>query len=477
MMARLSALAGTAAVAGMEACWLASVVWLVDQRAGGGRLPVAWILAGAVAAFGLRRAARRLGRGPRLTLLPAAWGLWTGALVKLACFPEAAFFDRTWVIAAVRGLSDLQAGSAPILAVLGTSAATLAAGHRLASGTIASDRVLGEFQFGLLMLGIVFFCAAQWALALPAAGALVLAFFFFFLCGAAATRGRASSGWMQSPSRPQWIAILLGHAVLALAGGTILAQALTPGLLQTLLSALGALWDGMVALVIEALAWLARILPQPHLAVRAPAPGGMTAPAESASLPDLLRLPDYIRTIAQAVVGTLWAGLFAIGLWRLANQVAAWLRLQLGHSPDATVEAMPGALRADLRRLLQRMLAWVADRIGFLKRFLPADRRLGQPSSGADAARRVYRRLLEWCARRGHRRRPGFTPREFLAGLCEQFPQACSELRVITEHYERARYGGIDPGAEALGELDRCWERVRQSTQPKKDGTRNRKRR
>jgi hypothetical protein len=475
MTARLPALAGTAAVAGMEACWLGGLFWLVDQRLCGGLLPVAWVLAGALPAFGLHRAARGLRRWRRLALLPAAWGLWAGALVKTALFPEAPLFDRTWMIAAFQRLAHLQADSGPILAVLGATATAFAAGIRLASGASAAGRVLGEFQFGLPLLGIVFFCAAQWSLALPAPGVWVLAFFSFFLGGAAATRGNASAGWVQSPSRPQWLAILLGHAALVLAAGTLLASALTPGLLHKILSVLGMLWDGMVAFVIELLAWLARLLPQPQTAPPIPAPGSMATPPDGTSLPDLLRLPDYIRTIAQAVVGTLWVGLFGVALWRLANQVAAWLRRQRGLSPDATVEAMPGALRADLRRLLQRFLAWVADRVGFLKRFLPGGRRPGEPVSRADAARQAYRWLLAWSARQGRRRQPHQTPREFLANLCERFPPACCDMRVITEHYERARYGEIDPGLDRLGELDGCRERVRNTARRKNDGPRRRK--
>ena len=154
MTARLPALAGTAAIAGMEACWLASILWLVDQRAAGGLLPTAWILAGAVPAFGLRRAARRLGRGRRLGLMTAAWGLWAGVLVKLACFPEEARFDPAGWTAAFQRLAHLQAGSGLLPALLGTSAAAFAAGSRLASVTATAGRVLSEFQFGLPVLGI-----------------------------------------------------------------------------------------------------------------------------------------------------------------------------------------------------------------------------------------------------------------------------------------------------------------------------------
>ncbi|RPJ74858.1 MAG: hypothetical protein EHM15_04625, partial [Desulfobacteraceae bacterium] len=70
MIARMAAAAGILAAAGMEACWLGSVLWLLDQRAGGGMLPLlSWTLAGAIPAYALGRAAR--GRPPRqrLTLL------------------------------------------------------------------------------------------------------------------------------------------------------------------------------------------------------------------------------------------------------------------------------------------------------------------------------------------------------------------------------------------------------------------------
>ncbi len=459
MIARMAAAAGILAAAGMEACWLGSVLWLLDQRAGGGMLPLlSWTLAGAVPAYALGRAAR--GRPPRqrLTLLASGGGLWAAA----------------WVTAVLSGLMRGGGREATAWIVAAAAAVAWGAGTRLALVPASTALVLGEFQFGLIALVAVFFSAAQWAFSPPGAGLLVASFFLFFLCGAAFTHGGTPGGWLKSASRRQWLAILFGHALLVLAAGALLVQAITPGLLQAFLSLLERLWALMVGLLAAALAWLARILPQPEIATRIPAPGGMATPSEGGSLPDLLRLPDYIRTIAQVLVGGFWAGLFLVALWRLASQVAAWLRQQLGSGTEETLESMPGALRDDLRRLFKRLWEWIGAQIGFLRRFLPGGGPAG-PASGAAAVRQRYRELLKWAARRGPRRRPAHTPREFLTDLCERFPLVCNELRCITEHYERVRYGEIDPGSETVSEVERCWGRVRLSPGRKKAGPADRK--
>jgi hypothetical protein len=336
------------------------------------------------------------------------------------------------------------------------------------------ELVLGEFQFGLMAWTALFFCAAQWGLPPPGAGLLVPCFFFFFLCGAALTHGRTPGGWLQSASRRQWLAILCGHALLVLAAGALLLHAITPGLLQTILFLLVQLWEAMVGLLAAALAWLARVLPQPEIATRIPAPGGMATSSEGAGLPDLLHLPDYIRTIAQVLVGGFWAALFLVAMWRLASQVAAWLRQQLGAGTGESVESMPGALREDLKRLLGWLGGWIRKRIGFLRRWLPGEAPAG-PAPAAEAVRRRYRELLRWAARRGSRRRPSHTPREFLAALCKRFPLVSSELRLITEHYERVRYGEIDPGVSTLSDLETSWQQVRAAAGRQKAGPEDRK--
>lgn len=459
MIARIATAAGILTVAGMEACWLASVLWLLDQRAAGGMLPLLpWTLAGALPAYALARAARALAPVRRLALLLGAAGLWGAA----------------WMTSSLSGLMRFGESEAAAWVVPAAAGIAWGAGTRLAFVAGSTALVLGEFQFGLMALVIVFFSAAQWGLTLPQAGFTGASFFLLFFCGAALTHGSAPGGWLKSSSRGQWLAILFGHALLMLAAGALLVQAMTPGLLQTFLSILERLWEGMVGLLAAVLAWLARILPQPEIATSTPAPGGMATPPASASMPDLLRLPDYIRTIAQVLVGGFWAGLFLVALWRLASQVAAWLRQQLGSGAEETVESMPGALRDDLRRLLGRLWEWIGARVGGLGRWLPGGGPAG-PASGAAAVRRRYRELLKWAARRGHRRRPAHTPREFLTDLCERFPLVRTELRLITEHYERVRYGEIDPGSGALSEIECCWERVRLSAGRKKAGPADRK--
>jgi len=64
--------------------------------------------------------------------------------------------------------------------------------------------------------------------------------------------------------------------------------------------------------------------------------------------------------------------------------------------------------------------------------------------------RAVYRILLRWAAAHGHFRQPATTPRELQNELVRAAPQAAASVALITENYERARYGDADIAIEAL---------------------------
>ncbi len=358
MSGRAARAAGPLSVGGMEACWLAGALWLVEQRVALG-VPLWWILAGLPAAFAAWRSTRPLGRRWRAGVGVGAGLVWTAALVLLAGDPGPDPVGRARMAAAIAALGVLKGGPTPSQIAAAAAAAAWVCGIRTAAKPIDLGRILGEFQFGLMLLLVVLFCAAQWDLALTLISPTLVVFFLFFLGGAAITQGLGRGGWLHGSFRGPWVAVAAGHTLLVLVAGAALAAAVTPEALALVLAGVKALWDVVTGLIAAVIAFLVRFLPQPDMGVHPPLGGGAGPAPETGSVPELLRIPDLIRSIAQFLVGAFWVGLFALSLWRIAAEVAAWLRRQATGTDDAEIEVIPGALRQDLRRVLR----WLRERL------------------------------------------------------------------------------------------------------------------
>jgi hypothetical protein len=324
------------------------------------------------------------------------------------------------------------------------------------------EQILSEFQFGLLVLLCVFFCAAQWGIPLPAMLPVVFIFFTLFLLGTAAVRSQEAGGRLGRATRARWFLTFALHAAVALGAGLLLTIVVTPEVLAIILAFLQAAWDAVMDWVVRFIAFLARLIPQPELRPVGIGAGAGPPPQNPASYPDLLSIPDEVRRIAAFLVSAFWVVLFAVCLWRVASQIAAWLRRQMNDLETAQIEPLPGSFRRDLLRLLRCVRRRVAGWVGWLGyaigRGLP---KKAVPDESA-AVRRVYRGLLAWSAGGGCQRRRHQTPHEFLGSLCEWLPQARDQLTVITEHYAAVRYGDRQPSAEVVKTLERTWQDVRQ---------------
>ena len=76
-------------------------------------------------------------------------------------------------------------------------------------------------------------------------------------------------------------------------------------------------------------------------------------------------------------------------------------------------------------------------------------RLVSRPARAPQAAASVlYARMLRWLARRGWRKLPQQTPREFVEAIAD--PKLRAPLAAFTAHYERARFGNSAEDAEAL---------------------------
>lgn len=397
--------AGPLSVAGMEACWLAGGLWLVEQRVALG-VPPWWVLAGLPAAFAVWRLSRPLGRRWRAGVGVGAGLVWTVAMVLLAGVPGLEPIGHARMAAAIAALGVLKGGPTPSQLAAAAAAAAWVCGLRTAAKPIDLERVLGEFQLGLMLFFIVLFCAAQWDLALTLISPTLVLFFLFFLGGAAITQGLGRGGWLHSGFRGPWVAVVAGHAVLVLGAGAALAAAVTPEALALVLAGVKAVWDAVTGLIAALIAFLVRFLPQPDMGAHPPLGGGAGAAPETGSVPDLLRIPDLIRSIAQFLVGAFWVGLFALSLWRIAGEVAAWLRRQAAGTDGAEIEVIPGALRQDLLRALRWLRVRLSRWWGRLRGALGAPPVAGPSPPEIAAVRRTYRQLLRWAAAGDGRTKP-----------------------------------------------------------------------
>lgn len=440
---------------------MAGGLWLLEARASPDALPVLRLLLGLPLAFVLWRFTRTLSPPLRLSAGIAGGVVWTLLLTAFSTFPLDPLPEPAWVAGPIGRLFQRQGAPNPTQLTALAAVGTWVAGLRLAAVRVGFDRLLSEFQFGLPILLLIFFCAVQWDATLPAPAALAFAFFAFFLLGMAAARGADAGGWLQGPARARWLIALVCNAALVLAVGLLLTAAVTPEALKIVLDALQALWDAMVDWVVRFIAFLARLIPQPEIKPYPAGGGAGSAPRDPSAVADLLQIPDYVRRIAAFIVAAFWVVLFGVCLWRMASQVAAWLRRQMNDPDGAEVETLRGAWRQDLRRLLRRVLRRMRGWFAWLGYALGRRGAADPLPEEAAAVRRLYRRLLAWSAAGGCPRRRHQTPHEFLGRLCERLPEARAKLALITDHYTEVRYGGRRPGGDIVKLLESTWQDVR----------------
>ncbi len=447
---------------GMEACWMICGLWLLEARAAPGALPVFELMLGVPLAFAMWRVTRALSPSLRFSAGLAGGVTWALLLVLWSTFPDEALPEPAWITGAAGRLFQRQGAPNPIQLTALAAAATWTGGLRLGTVRIGSEQLLGEFQFGLPILFFIFFCAAQWDAALPGTAAAVFCFFTLFLLGMAAARGGDAGGWMKGPARARWLFALACNAALVLGAGLLLTATVTPEAIKLVLDGLQALWDAVIEGVVRFIAFLARWIPQPEIRSHPMGGGVGPGPQNPAAVAELLKIPDYVRQAAAFLVSAFWVALFGVCLWRMASQVAAWLRRQLNDLDGAEVETLRGGFRQDLRRLLYRVgcrlrgwIAWLRCALGRgpVSDSLPAE---------AAAVRRLYRNLLVWSAAGGCPRRPHQTPDEFLVRLCDWLPEARAKLLLITAHYTEVRYGGRRPNRDVVKLLESAWQDVRQ---------------
>lgn len=438
--------------AGMEACWLFAIATLLNTKVAGGSLSMVVLFLLYAASFVLNRLLGKL-RWRVIWLRSVnllAWAVSMLLMVKIQLWGGVAWSDSAWLLAIPRAIPELIHTFQPELLVLLGSGAVWWLGQRLARIKLDFAASVTEFQFGLLVLVIMFFSASQFTPERSGSLPLALVFFLFAMLGISIAHAREGSSWLSGLQRRQWWGLLLTAIGAVVLIGLLISWAVTPGFLQTILDGIKWLWEQFVKL----LQFLASLLPSPEPSELPPAlPGPGTMPSEEEGI---WTLPETIQSVLRVVFNVIMIGLAIFVLWRISSQIIGWFRRRSA-SEGAEVESLRGAFRADLVAFLRRFLAKL-----FGLRFpQKKDSRAVLPEIAS--VRQIYRQLLKWAASRGYPRGTSQTPLEYLRVLADALPQARQDLEFVTSRYVSVRYSPALPTEDEVEQLRQSWNRIRQN--------------
>jgi hypothetical protein len=89
------------------------------------------------------------------------------------------------------------------------------------------------------------------------------------------------------------------------------------------------------------------------------------------------------------------------------------------------------------------------DRLGFLRR-----------RQAAASIRRIYQDMCRMAGSNGYPRLESETPYEYLKTLKKAWPENTADTLVITEAYNRVRYGEIPETQAELNDIEAAWKRL-----------------
>lgn len=296
---------------------------------------------------------------------------------------------------------------------------------------------LGEFQFGLAILLVLYGLEARGGIE---AGPLVPLTVLFFLLGLIGLfRCRDAAGMQPSPGegrRGRW-GLLAGSLLLVLSVALWILAVIRPGLLAWALASAEQIGHFLVSVGARILNFLVWLFPPAGTGPVGIAPQHLPVRGGSTEIALLFQLSEQTRRIGGGIVAAGWVALVVVALWRVSMDILRWFRRRLGFSDGAQRASLEGAFREDLWRILGALMA----RLRALMRRLLRHRRGRTLAAGAAGVRQAYRRLLEMAAEGGYPRGRARTPDEHLEVLLRWLPEARDDMAFITGQYVLARYG------------------------------------
>ncbi len=444
------------ATIGIESSWLYTLMALLNKQVAEERLSILGIWLLYPISFGLNSLLRML-RWPEFCLRSISWLVWVGGMLvilKIQLFGGLAWSDTAWLLAIPRAIAALIYTFKPELLILIITAVIWWLGRRLAYRKVSFATLGGEFQFGLFILVMTLFSAAQLEVDIAHSVYLIVAFFLFSLLGISVAHALEGTSWLSGLFQGHWAGLLLVSISLVLILGFIISAVVTPDLLRLILAALKWVWE----LIMKAIAFLASLLPEIE-PTEPPPPMPVMPPMEpSEESTRWFTMPEVLRTGLRIGWTVLMAGFLLLALWRLSSEISRWLRRKLASMAGAEFESLPGSFRADLLALFKRLFAKLLG----LRRLLGLGARAEPVLPEIASVRQIYRHLLRWAAAAGFPRHTAHTPHEYLYELVGLLPEAQGDLDLITQQYVRTRYGAYLLTEDELHQMKQSWYNVKQ---------------
>ena len=447
------------AIMGMEVCWLYALMAMLNAKVAGGRLSVLGIMVLYPVAFIINMLLRRL-RMPRAGILSVSWLLWVVGMllmVKAQLFWGLPLSDWQWLLSIPQSIARVIYTFRPELLILLSTGVIWWLSLRLTSHTSSFATVVGEFQFGLIMLVLIFFIASRLETSLENPVPLALTFFLLALLGISVGHALESTSWLSGLYQGHWSGLLVISIGLILILGLLISSVVTPDLLHLFWAAitwvLGLVW----ALIIKVAAFIASIFPALELTELPSMPS--MPPTESVEEFKLWSMPEWLRSGLSFSLSILVLGAILLALWRVSSEIFGWLRQRLAGRAGAEFEPLSGAFKVDFMNLLKRILL----RLLRLKSLFRLRDKEGAVISEVAPVRQIYRQLLRWAAAGGYPRHISQTPREYYFALVGLMPETGEDFDLVTQQYVRARYGAWLPTGDELDKLSQAWHRVKQT--------------
>jgi hypothetical protein len=444
------------AVAGLEVSWFWAFLDLLKQKGVGGFLPLVSLLGFYPLSFVFHRLLSGFSCKKAIPSGGLVWAVLTFILGKVNFFPNSGWADPQWLKDFGNALAGAVHGLTPESLVVFSSAVFWGFGCRLAYGRVHFSTLVGEFQFGLAILLTLFLLNAQWELSMNALIPLSLAFFFFALSGIAVSHASERGSWVSGGYRDRWFAFLLLTIGLILGIGWLISVVINPSLIEFILSLLATAGQWVWGWIVKFFIFLSELIPPPK-PVELP-PGTRMGPIKGPTEEPFILFSDSVREVIRFIWGIGVLSLILAALWRVSSQVFEWLRRKMGGMRESEVEALPGAFREDLFNFLKKLL-----RIFGIRWLFRRGKRSEPLPVGVELVRKTYRQLSAWAAARGQGRKAAQTPYEYLPALLAWLPERGDDFTLITEQYVQTRYSPAIPGKAGLQELQRSWQRIRET--------------
>ncbi len=419
-------------LAAMELMCALVILWIVDDRVSFGlNLVTLAVLLPLALVVGLAVEHRRSSRGGRFLPTILAW------VVAVAAITTVAMMSSLFVTPPEGGrLAGLLCGV--VLWGLGT---------RLSLLRVRFATVVGEFQFGLVILLTALFTGHHLEASLPFAVLVGPAYVTLGMVGLGLARSGGRAGG--SLRRGSWLLVAAGVMVVLVLSAALTAL-LTPEALRAMGRAIAWLWAQVERVFAAVASWFPDDTPAGSEGPGWGSPGGGAEETVGGQV-----LPESVLSVVRAGYTVFAVVLAVVVVYVLTVRVVAWSRISRTGTGAANVERLRGAFASDFRRWLTSWWRWPKWLVSMFRR-----RRLGGDADTA-SVRDVYRKLLAWAAAHGYRRSEAETPFEFAAALILAYPEAAQGLETLTRAYVEVRYGSRVPCGDEVRSLREVWAELR----------------